>query len=150
MKANRSRAQLQGPVRHTHTSEPSNLPVSAYKLMKTDVVRLKFGSYLCWQASVKKIYMLRWRNWELRHAGVQDRAPKVCPEQETQAEQGSSLNARNKTRRKRQPKPSIRRVDENKSPPPPPRIRTKSRSTANENEREKEEPFGKPGIPNKP
>ena len=64
--------------------------------------------------------MLRWRNWELRHAGVQDRAPKVCPEQETQAEQGSSLNVRNKTRRKRQPKPSIRRVDENKSPPPPP------------------------------
>ena len=99
--------------------------------MKSDVVRLKFGSYLCWQASVKKVYMLRWRNWELRHAGVQDRAPKVYPEQETQAEQGSSLNARNKTHRKRQPKPSIR-------------------STANENEREKEEPFGKPGIPNKP
>ena len=33
MKANRSRAQLQGPVRHTHISEPSNLPVSAYKLL---------------------------------------------------------------------------------------------------------------------
>ena len=128
--------------------------------MKSDGVRIKFGSYLCRQASVKKKkYMLRWRNWELRHAGVQDRAPKVCPEQETQAEQGSSLNARNKTRRKRQPKPSIRRVNENKFPPPPPHPefgrraeapRTKTREREREREGEKEEPFGKPGIPNKP
>ena len=95
--------------------------------------------------------MLRWRNWELRHAGVQDRAPKECPEQETQAEQGSSLNARNKTRRKRQPKPSIRRVNENKSPPPEFGRRAEApRTKTREREREKEEPFGKPGIPNKP
>ena len=33
MKANRSRAQLQGPAQHTHISEPSNLPVSVYKLL---------------------------------------------------------------------------------------------------------------------
>ena len=84
--------------------------------------------------------MLRWRNWELRHAGVQDRAPKVCPEQETQAEQGSSLNARKKTRRKRQPKPSIRRVNENKSPPPPPNSdeEPKHRERKRERERERE------------
>ena len=82
--------------------------------------------------------MLRWRNWELRHAGVQDRAPKVCPEQETQAEQGSSLNARNKTRRKRQPKLSIRRVDENKSPPPPPNPDEEPKHRERKRERERE------------
>ena len=28
---------------------------------------------------VKKIYMLRWRNWRLKYEGVQDRALKLYP-----------------------------------------------------------------------
>ena len=28
---------------------------------------------------VKKIYILRWRNWRLKYVGVQDRALKLCP-----------------------------------------------------------------------
>ena len=27
---------------------------------------------------VKKIHMLRWRNWGLKYVGVQDRALKIC------------------------------------------------------------------------
>ena len=47
--------------------------------MKFTVVRLKFVSYLCWWACVKKMYILRWRNWRLKYEGVQDRASKLYP-----------------------------------------------------------------------
>ena len=42
-------------VGYTHIFEPLNFPVSSYKLLKFDNVRLKFVSCLCWLACLKKM-----------------------------------------------------------------------------------------------